>query len=41
MRYLIDILELLNKKGITIVIVTHDPTIASRCHRTIELGCYR
>lgn len=33
------ILESLNKKGMTIVIVTHDPIIAARCHRTIELGC--
>lgn len=33
-----NILEQLNQKGITIVIVTHDPAIAERCHRTIELN---
>ncbi|MBB4826388.1 putative ABC transport system ATP-binding protein [Sporosarcina luteola] len=35
---IIDILEILNQKGITIVIVTHDSVLASRCHRIIELN---
>lgn len=33
-----NILKQLSQKGITIVIVTHDPAIANRCHRTIELN---
>lgn len=34
---IMNILEGLNKKGVTIIVVTHDPNIASRAKRTIKL----
>ena len=35
---IMDLLEMLNKKGSTIVVVTHDPKIAARVHRTVYLA---
>ncbi|MDR3185569.1 MAG: ABC transporter ATP-binding protein [Christensenellaceae bacterium] len=35
---IIDMLLRINKKGKTIIIVTHDPIVASRCSRRIELA---
>lgn len=35
---ILDILHMLNGKGKTVVIVTHDPIVAKSCHRTIQLS---
>lgn len=35
---IMELFKTLNKQGRTIVIVTHDPNIASQCNRTIEIS---
>ena len=32
-----DLFEKLNRSGMTIVVVTHDPQVALRCGRTFEM----
>ena len=34
---IIDLFKLLNKEGKTIIIITHNPLIASQCDRVIEI----
>ena len=34
---IMDLLQILNKEGKTIIVVTHDPNIAARCKRTIRI----
>ncbi len=34
---ILDLLEELNASGMTIIVVTHDPNVAKRCRRVIEL----
>ncbi len=36
-RQVMDMLEDINKKGMTIVMVTHDPDLARRAHRNIQI----
>lgn len=36
-RQVMDLLEEINQKGTTIVMVTHDPELARRAHRTLQL----
>ncbi|MDD2777839.1 MAG: ABC transporter ATP-binding protein [Methanocellales archaeon] len=36
-KVIMDFLEKLNKKGETLIIVTHDPEIAARAHRSIRM----
>lgn len=36
-RHILELLELINKRGTTIVMVTHDPDLARRAHRNIEI----
>lgn len=35
---IMDVLEELNEKGRTIIIVTHDKKVADRCHRMVEIS---
>ena len=42
MVYILDLLIKLNRdRGVTLIMVTHDPSVAARAHRTIRLkdGC--
>ena len=36
-RQIMDLLTEINRSGITVLIVTHDPEVAARCQRTIRL----
>jgi putative ABC transport system ATP-binding protein len=36
-RQVMDMLEDINKNGMTIVMVTHDPDLARRAHRNIQI----
>ena len=37
-RQITEILANLNFEGFTVVIVTHDPEVAGKCHRTVEIS---
>ena len=37
-RQIMNLLSSLNKKGITVIIITHDPDIAAMCSRTVCIG---
>ena len=36
-RQVMDMLEDINAKGMTIIMVTHDPDLARRAHRNIQI----
>ena len=35
---IIELFKSLNQQGKTVIIVTHDPKVAQRCHRIIEIS---
>jgi putative ABC transport system ATP-binding protein len=37
-RQVIELLEALNRQGLTLVVVTHDPAVARRAHRVLVLA---